>query len=152
MSNLVNTRILVVAFFVLAVALPRVQAQGASDPVDVALFPVQYRITRLAPPPNGFWAGVASFHVDVDAASGIRLSFRIRASEHLPKVWIQGPGEGPLDTRTITKDNVASEFNGSYMTFEGGEPRPFILPTNDPGFQYIYDFPSIGPGQYNADS
>ncbi len=121
-------------------------AQSPGEASDIALLPVQFKLTRLAHPPNGSWAGLASFHVD--AASGTRLWFRIRASSPLVKTWIQVPVQ-PLEYLNITKDGVGG-FGGTYMTFEGGEPGPFILPTNDPGFQYIYDFPSVGPGQYSV--
>jgi hypothetical protein len=116
-------------------------AQFAGDPADRTVLPTQFAVTRLAP---GAWAGTASFHVDV--ASGSRLWFRIRASSPLNQTWIQLPTQPII---RITPDNVTT-YGGTYMTFEGGAPGPFILPTNDPGFQYLYDFPSVGPGQYTV--
>ena len=141
-NSLLKIRVFVAACLLPLFALPRAEAQVTSNPVDVALLPAQYEITRLVP---GAWTGgLASFHVD--AASGSRLWFRIRASSPLVHTWIQP--STPPDT-AITPDNVGDQqFSGTYMAFLGGEPGPFILPTNDPGYQYIYDFLSQGPGQY----
>lgn len=78
MSRYPNARWFVVACCFLLALWPRVcSAQAISDPVDLALLPVQYEVTRLA---KDGWAGVAKFQVDSPAATPSKLRFRIRSS------------------------------------------------------------------------
>jgi hypothetical protein len=87
----------------------------------------------------------------VDVGSGGKLWFRIRSSGPLVQTWITPPNQP--GTR-IMPETIAG-YGGTYTFIDfnpqNWEPGPFLLPTDDPGYQYIYEFQSQWQsGQYNV--
>jgi hypothetical protein len=112
---------------------------SGSDSLPVELFAAQYSLQRLAP---GLLTTASSFTVDTAVGSPIQVD--VTASRSDVNTWIQAP-----NGQTITDANIGT-LNGSVTLFDVAptDQSPFILWTNEPGSHHIFDFPSLGIGNY----
>lgn len=114
----------------------------AQEPIvgTIALLANQVEIDRLAP---GATSGKSEFWIDESAS----LSVEIISTVETLITRIKGPGNQVLDANTM--DSVG----GKFITFVGSQQfdSPLLLPSLTPGFHYLYQFPSLGVGQYSVE-
>lgn len=120
-------------------ALTAVLGAGTSSAQTgaLALHGERFELDRLAP---GLPQGEARFVVD-DATT---IMIDIAAPVGDLETSIEVP-----DGQVIDAPSIAA-FGGTFTTFEGsGTPDSALLTSvSEPGFHYIYTFPSLGPGTY----
>ena len=97
----------------------------------------QYKFSRLAP---GVLSDEAVFPID---SSGV-VKIDILASIGGITTSVLGPAGQVIDENTI------GALGGSFTTFEGTAQQDglLVLPSNSPGFHYVFTFPWLGAGNY----